>query len=171
VFSTNRSSTTKLLTFAPGDRFLEATSIFRQRGRAYVCGRTVTRRVRCFEIADSAAEVHSPSLDALADVAQIAAGGAGDDSAACAVTGAGAVWCWGDGRFGQLAGPMPTDRFQAVRIPDLSDAAQLAVGGSFACARTASGVVVCWGSNRDGTAPDGAHADHPAPVNVSWPSP
>jgi alpha-tubulin suppressor-like RCC1 family protein len=171
AFSSNRSSATSLLTFAPHERFLEATSIFRQRGRPYVCGRTASRRVRCFEVAESVAEMRSPSLEALADIAQIAAGGVGEDSAACALTGAGAVWCWGDGRFGQLAGPMPTDRFQAVRIPDLPAAAQLAVGGSFICSRATDGFVFCWGSNRDGTAPDGAPAAHPAPLMVRWPAP
>lgn len=80
------------------------------------------------------------------------------------------MFCWGDGRFGQLGAAPPKDRFQAVRIANLPAAAQLAVGGTFACALATDGHVWCWGSNRDGAAPTGAPGAETTPLAVAWPA-
>jgi alpha-tubulin suppressor-like RCC1 family protein len=152
------------VTLAPGERFAEASSIFRRAGKPHVCGRTVTKRVRCFHL-DAGVTAPSPTLDALAEVRQLAAA----EATACALTEPGAVWCWRDARFGQLGGAHRSRPFEAARIPDLRLAVEIAVGGAYACARAAAGEIHCWGSNRDGTAPDGAPGLLSTPVAVLWP--
>jgi hypothetical protein len=141
---------------ATKDHFVEATSLFFDQNQPVVCGRTTAEKVACFRVAEVAGSqaIASPTIEGLTGVAQVAAGGQGDDSTACARTRDGAVWCWGDGKFGQRGPAPPADRFQAVRIRDLPPLAELAVGGPFVCGREAAGGVYCWGSNRDGTAPD-----------------
>ena len=55
----------------------------------------------------------------------------------CAVTGSGAVRCWGGNSDGQTTVPN-----------DLGAAIQVSVGLSHSCALTAAGSVRCWGSNK-----------------------
>lgn len=78
-------------------------------------------------------------------VRALSAGGA----AACAVTHAGQLWCWGRNSAGVLApelqassSPRPGERTFA---PPLS---AIALGGGHACGVTAEGGVVCWGGAR-----------------------
>jgi hypothetical protein len=171
-FTTTKVVKTRLLSFAPEERFVEATSLLQHERRQFVCGRTRSRKVQCFAVEEghTARPVGSPTVEALAGVVQLRGAAYGEDSGACALTEAGVVWCWGDGRFGQLGGAIPPDFFAAVRIPNLPPVAEIAVGGAFACARTAQGEVYCWGSNRNGTAPDGATGVHRDPVSAVWPS-
>jgi alpha-tubulin suppressor-like RCC1 family protein len=66
---------------------------------------------------------------------------------ACAVTGNGAVWCWGDDGCGQL-GPEGTSGPTPVKVLQ-SGATQVAAGQFHACAEVSSGVM-CWGTNFSG---------------------
>lgn len=95
-----------------------------------------------------------------AKVIDFAAGG----EAACAVLGAGEVWCWGNAIYAQEGTTDKTGadtcavqngvgfpcRTRPYRVPWLSDAVQVAVGGGHACARRRAGEVVCWGRNEFG---------------------
>jgi Regulator of chromosome condensation (RCC1) repeat len=56
------------------------------------------------------------------------------------------VWCWGDGRSGQLG---TGGNGASGPIPGLS-ATSIALGFTHACAQTTSGAVACWGSNGQG---------------------
>lgn len=166
-----RTVKTRLLRSAPGAHFVQASSMFGRQGRDFVCGLTSARTVRCFDATEDAGltPVVSPSIGALAEVRQLDAEGSGDDGVACALDASGAVFCWGDGRWGQL-GPQPAGTsFEAVRIPELPSVEQLVVGGRFVCARATAGTVYCWGSNRDGNAPDGASGEQPEPIAVPFP--
>jgi hypothetical protein len=118
---------------------------------------------------ESAAPVSSPSLAALSDIRALSAAGDEGASAACALAETGALWCWGDGAFGQLGAKSPADFFEAVPIAGLPFLDQVAVGGAFVCGKTTTGQVYCWGSNRNGTAPDGARGIERTPVIDRWP--
>lgn len=86
-------------------------------------------------------------------------------SRSCAVTGDGAVACWGARSFDELydasVGP-----FVAVPVAGLTDAAEVAVGVLHACAVRKAGGVVCWGSNIEGQlgVNVSGSADAPLPV-------
>ncbi|MEJ7812826.1 MAG: hypothetical protein WKG32_20600, partial [Gemmatimonadaceae bacterium] len=100
----------------------------------------------------------------------------------CGVAAVG-VFCWGDGREGQL-GPAAPDvcaqyGYPCAKTPHavagLSGPAtvrQVSLGVSHACALTAAGAVHCWGSGASGRLGDGRPADQsanratPAPVSA-----
>ena len=103
--------------------------------------------------------------------AGVAAVGAGAEHT-CALTRAGAVWCWGLGTSGQLGngqrpggnGGVPTP----VRVTGLDrDVQAIATGGDHSCALTTAGAVLCWGANAFGQLGDGTDVDRFAPVPVS----
>jgi hypothetical protein len=168
-----------MTSFGPGKpaaRFVQATSIFEHGAESFLCGLTDAGGVRCFH-AEKAPFAHvaaptavvEPTLDALRGVVQVAAGGNDDEGFACALDRAGAVHCWGAGRFGQLGSAPIAWRAAAARVEGLPPAVQIAVGTTFACARTADHHVWCWGSNREGAVPDGNPAQALRPVTVAWP--
>jgi hypothetical protein len=75
-------------------------------------------------------------------------------TSACALTGAGAVKCWGD----DLA---------ASDVPGLEQGvAAIASSGTHDCALTTLGGVKCWGLNDHGQLGDGTRTDRTAPVDV-----
>lgn len=74
---------------------------------------------------------------------------------ACARTGGGAVFCWGDNALGQLGDGTTTTRSTPVPVTGLTDAVDLSVGSGTVCAVRASGAVVCWGSDQSGALGDG----------------
>jgi alpha-tubulin suppressor-like RCC1 family protein len=57
----------------------------------------------------------------------------------------GAVWCWGANDDGQCDGTRSRGRRDAVEVPGVADAVELALGSWSSCARTRSGKVFCWG--------------------------
>jgi alpha-tubulin suppressor-like RCC1 family protein len=103
--------------------------------------------------------------------AGVTAVGAGGEHT-CALTRAGAVWCWGLGTSGQLGtgqrpggnGAVPTP----VRVTGLDrDVQAIATGSEHSCALTTAGAVLCWGANDFGQLGDGTDVDRLAPVPVS----
>ena len=71
---------------------------------------------------------------------------AGDEHT-CAVTAAGAVWCWGLNTVGQLGDGTTSTQTSPVRAVGLSDAVAVSAGSSSTCAVTRAGLVRCWGGN------------------------
>jgi len=106
----------------------------------------------------------SPRLPPL-DVTALAAG----DGHTCAVTRAGAVWCWGDNRAGQLGDGTTTTRPTPVAVSGLGGSVVVAItaGWGHTCAVTSAGAALCWGSNADGQLGDGTTIDRYTPVVVS----
>lgn len=90
-------------------------------------------------------------------VAQVAT----NESAGCAVTKSGELWCWGDDEGGRRLAPK-----EAARVDLPEAAAEVHVGRAHACVRTRSGTVACWGANLSHQLADGTvtPSDRPKPV-------
>ncbi len=89
------------------------------------------------------------------------------DTHSCAVTLAGAVWCWGANQKGQLGDGTTTDRTVPVAVSGLSTGTTaVSTGSSFSCALTAAGVAQCWGDPSNGRLgrPTSPFAVAPQPV-------
>lgn len=83
---------------------------------------------------------------------QVAAG----DSHTCALTTAGAVYCWGQGGQGQLGlGNANSLRQPTTPIPGATVWSGLTAGDFHSCAIGAGGVASCWGLNTAGQLGDG----------------
>lgn len=75
---------------------------------------------------------------------------------ACALTEAGAAWCWGENQVGQLGdgGQGYTDPV-AVTMPEATTFSQISAGASHTCALADQGGVWCWGDGAAGQLGDG----------------
>lgn len=67
---------------------------------------------------------------------------------ACALAGAGEVWCWGDGDFGEVEPGTAGIRSTPVRVAGLERAVAVMVSDNLSCALGADGAVQCWGRVR-----------------------
>ncbi|MEJ5207660.1 hypothetical protein [Denitratimonas sp. CY0512] len=98
------------------------------------------------------------------DVVDVAAGLAHS----CAVTGAGAVYCWGSNEYGQLGDGSSMDRVTPVQVTGLDSGMQaVSVGRDHSCALSQGGAVWCWGRNSFGQLGDGTAVQRLSPVPVS----
>src|SRR5262249_39515169 len=70
----------------------------------------------------------------------------------CAFTSDGAVWCWGDNRFGQLGTGDTVPHTSPVNIDpaDLPSVTEVYAGGQHSCALRVDNSLWCWGNNRFG---------------------
>jgi alpha-tubulin suppressor-like RCC1 family protein len=85
----------------------------------------------------------------------------------CALTSAGAAWCWGRNHAGQLGDNTTTHRFAPVAVTGGLTFASLSLGTLHTCGLTAQGAALCWGSNSRGQLGDGSTTDRAAPVAVT----
>jgi len=99
-------------------------------------------------------------------VRQIAAG----PRHSCALNDAGAVWCWGRNRAGELGDRTTASRGNPMQVLDLPPVDEIRTGGAthggHACARTAAGALYCWGYRGYGQLGDGATVVRTTPVQV-----
>ena len=84
----------------------------------------------------------------------------------CAVTGAGALKCWGDNEFGQIGDGTSTERHTPVVVAQ-AGTAQVALGWQHSCLLTTKDGVACWGRNTFGGVGDGTTKKRERPVAVS----
>ena len=95
---------------------------------------------------------------------------AGIDSM-CALSGAGAAYCWGDNGNGELGDGSTTSSDVPVAV-DASGAlagkalTQIGAGWGFACALSSTGAAYCWGNNGSGELGDGSAIASSVPVAV-----
>lgn len=139
-----------------GDDVLQVTA-----GLEHTCVLMATRRVRCWgngmsgrlgrgnnDSAFLAGETSASDVLGVADVVEISAGG----SFTCALTGAGAVYCWGENGFGQLGRGHTVDVSDPTGKPTNvgGSAKEIRAGTEFACVRFENENVACWGYNANG---------------------
>lgn len=85
----------------------------------------------------------------------------------CALTGAGAVWCWGGNSENELGGGNLSFSKTPIAVPGLAGVVSLAAGLRHNCAVDGGGAVSCWGSNwfgEIGSAPELASSAPPQAV-------
>ena len=85
----------------------------------------------------------------------------------CAITGAGAVQCWGSDIFGQLGNGSAAGSATPVAVLGILNAKGIEAGSNHTCAVLGSGAVQCWGANKYGQLGNGANTDSTSPVVMS----
>jgi alpha-tubulin suppressor-like RCC1 family protein len=98
-------------------------------------------------------------------VSQISVGG----QHSCAVSSAGAVYCWGYNGFGQVGNGTTANQSTPVAVGGALagvTVSQVSVGENHTCAVSA-GALYCWGHNGSGQLGDGTLTSRPSPVAVA----
>jgi alpha-tubulin suppressor-like RCC1 family protein len=86
---------------------------------------------------------------------------------ACAVTGDGDIYCWGNNSFGELGDSTFIDHWAPVRLAGSWNFKGLSSGGGGNCALDPAGKAYCWGWNARGAIGDGTTTDRATPTAVS----
>ena len=144
-------------------------------GAAYCAGNNSGGELGDGNTTDSAEMTAVDTGGALAgqSLAQIAVG----VTSTCAVSDAGAVYCWGGNQSGVLGNGSSAE---GSDVPVAVDATgvlsgvtllQATVGGHHACAEDTTGLVYCWGDNTYGELGDGTTTSSSVPVLAGTPSP
>lgn len=96
----------------------------------------------------------------------------GESYHTCALTDAGAAYCWGYNFFGELGDGTTTDRIAPTAVPAPAGArfTALSAGGYHTCGLTTAGAAYCWGLNYRGEVGDGTTTNQSAPTAVGTPA-
>ena len=142
-------------------------------GYLHSCARTVATGMQCWgynahgELGDSTlvAQRLAP-VDVLNMTSGVIASAAGFRHT-CAVTGGGAVSCWGDDTNGQLGDNATTQRLTPAIVMGQPSVKAMSGGGLHTCAIVDAGAVKCWGANDQGQLGDNSNAQRVTPVIVA----
>ena len=85
---------------------------------------------------------------------------------ACALTAAGAAWCWGSNDSGRLGNGSTTRSTVPVAVSGGVAFQSLSAGGRHTCGVATSGTLYCWGDNSVGQVGDSTAVARRAPVAV-----
>lgn len=96
-------------------------------------------------------------------VRQVAAG----ERHSCALTAAGAAYCWGDNSTGALGNGTTTSSSVPVPVAGGHSFATISTSGSHTCGVTTTAQVLCWGSNGSGQLGNESTTHSTVPVKVS----
>ena len=88
--------------------------------------------------------------------------------ATCGILASGALWCWGDGSYGQLGnGAFSTYSLSPVSVAGGLTFVAVSAGAQHACGIAVSGGAYCWGYNGLGALGNGTSRDTALPAAVS----
>lgn len=144
-------------------------------GEQFACGLTLDQVVYCWGRNDWGQLGDGTTLDSAGPAAvagsesglRFTSVSAGTD-AACALTPAGAVYCWGANYDGQLGNGAPSSYSSTpVLVTGGLRFAAVSVGAGAACAVTTDHTPYCWGFNWSGRLGNGTETNSAAPVAVS----
>jgi alpha-tubulin suppressor-like RCC1 family protein len=140
-------------------------------GDVQACAMTSVGAVTCWgsnadgQLGDGSTTDSSTAVDAVGlslGVVSVSAG----DGYTCAVTGAGAVECWG-ADYGPLGGVSYPRSLVPAEVAGLSSGVvAVSAGEGSACVVTTGGGARCWGSNNAGQLGDGSTTNRSVPVDV-----
>src|SRR5438093_133984 len=85
----------------------------------------------------------------------------------CGVTAAGAAYCWGDNRSGELGDGTTIDRSAPGLVAGGVSFAAVSAGYAHTCGVTVAGAAYCWGHNGFGQLGDGTTTFRSSPVLVA----
>jgi alpha-tubulin suppressor-like RCC1 family protein len=104
------------------------------------------------------------AVSGITDAIDLSVGGSGG----CVRRSAGALACWGYNGQGQVGDGTSTNRSSPAAVwGPITDALEIARGGSHTCMRRASSAVFCWGENEDAQLGDGTIMNRSTPTRVS----
>jgi alpha-tubulin suppressor-like RCC1 family protein len=107
------------------------------------------------------------NVSTLADVRYVSGGHGNTSTFALAVTGAGALYAWGNNSAGQLGDGTTTAHATPTVVPNLSGVIQAKAGEYYATALKSDGTVWNWGSNGFGQLGNGGYASTTTPVQAN----
>lgn len=161
----------------PVDVNLGTTATLVALGSSQSCAITKAATVKCWgsgtsgQLGNGANANSSNPVDVKNLTGVVAVKGGGDNTskiATCAVTGSGALMCWGSNSDGQLGNGTNTNSNVPMAVNGLgSGVVSVALGNRHACAALASGGVKCWGWGANGQLGNGSTATSNNPVQVS----
>ena len=136
----------------------------REGGRAYCWGANDAGQLGDGTTADRS--IPTPVRTALR-FTTLSAGSAHTCGTTSAGTVAGAIYCWGDNKYGQLGDGTLSSHSTPVAVNASERFVSVSAGSVHTCALTQDHEAWCWGRNTYGQLGDGSAVSRPSPVQVS----
>jgi alpha-tubulin suppressor-like RCC1 family protein len=142
-------------------------------GNSHTCVVTTAGSVQCWgynaygQVGDGSGENQSTPVTVGGITTAVASVTAGDFHT-CALTTAGAVWCWGENGTSQLGDGTTDDQTTPVPVVGLATViVAVTAGTGHTCVLTLAGAVQCWGFNGNGQLGDGTTTAQATPIVAS----